>query len=231
MMTTAYFSLRSASKDLLNAITNTTVSRRASMKVRVENFFRKATRIMWLAFAVIVQFVVLNLIFGACFECTKYAWVVVPLSLGNCGLWLERNIIMSIQTSWKNRQHVNHTTIDQADRAFSSKERTVGPEDRDKNGEQTSATMSQSSKSKSRSHGRKKQKQVKKKNMTIVQEADYEGTVVMTHIEGSNRYLNSRISMPNQNQLKEEEVAEDSAEAEAPSGMSTHQELSANTDD
>ena len=64
--------------------------------------------------------------------------------------------------------------------------------------------------------------------MTIVQEADYEGTVVVTQIEGSNRFLNSRISVGKQSRLQED-LAEESAEG--PSGLSSNQDLSSHTDE
>jgi len=225
MGATALIATLIAMKDFSRALANPSLSRRVSLSKRVTSFFRNAKRLMWVTLIIIALFGIAQILFGFCVVCAQYVWAVVPVFIGICGVYFCRMMIISIQVSWKARFHAQNSGM--TVQILSSKERTV-----DGGGGGELPQYGQSEKRLSASYHRQRNKHANKKktrlkNMSAVQEADYEGTVVMTHVDGIPRFAVSVVSHIDEGH-DDDAIAEESVEQ---SGTNPEQELSALSED
>lgn len=190
-------------------ITSAMVSRRSSVKVRVEKFVKRATRTMLGTFIVTVALFVVPVIMVICRSCWREIWIYCPIYSIVCSLWIVRAIFISTQYSQRNQRAAAKAVSDGGDavgvggkheqrpksgdssakdspvRGTSSKQMK---KQHDGNGNVTATSSSSTASSAAlRTVKKKKQRTLKKlaKAMTVVQEADYEGTVVMTQVEST----------------------------------------------
>jgi len=234
MGVTALAAARRASNEFNRTLANPAITRRSSMSLRVQSFFRHARRVMLLAVVIILVLIVILLVFIACEPCSRYCWILIPVAMSVCGLWFCRNMAVSTYVSRKNRQHTatslhshNNQGVDNGkDQVHSSKEVTVLSGDGSPatgttgTAQKLSSSSSSLSQTRSRSSSRSRTRTGKKKKllvnrakkMSAVQEADYEGTVVMTQVDGLTRYNPSKVSVHDARGMEEEDIPEESAD-------------------
>jgi hypothetical protein len=188
-------SMATTRKQLERALANSAVlSKRASVKIRVEKFVAHAKKVMMTSFIYCGLVGTFMLVLGVCQPCWRAIWLCVPVFFVISTSYLTRSMTVSISSSWKHRKNIPQSPI--MEQALSSAEINLPHSPmqslavRKKQAEHasigiSSATLSNDSE-KARSSRPKngKGKRAKKlKKMTVVQEADYEGTVVVTQIE------------------------------------------------
>lgn len=174
-----------ARRQLERALANSAiVSKRASVRVRLEKFIVRA-KTVWLMslFATLIAATFCGVL-AFCLECRHQgSWVITPVQMGFCGFWLFRGMLISIQASAHNRDQSSKQTrarLDQEGNLQSSSAETklvnVDP-----NSVKVDSKKKSHSRSKFKIRGASGGHKVKK--MTVVVEADYEGTVTLSQME------------------------------------------------
>jgi len=202
-------------------MTSAMVSKRSSVKVRVEKFFRRAKRVMAITFVICATLELVPLIFASCKPCWNFLWLWAPSMSIVVAIWTFRAVIISAKFSLSTRRAMKESQSQRkmvngdGEENLSSESRSKANRDKRpspppsasvwrkqqrqmvaamKSGDSSSSihktdSMSSSSSSVSsmlsRSGSKKASRNAKKKVMTVVQEADYEGTVVLTQVESA----------------------------------------------
>ena len=146
------------------------VSKRISVRNRMEKFAGRAKRVMFTSLFGMIFFSIANFVIGACVTCRNDSvWAMLPVMLLAMSGWLIRAGAISVHVSQVNRQATKKNLKE-----------LVGEMQKSSDGETPSPPSPPSSKmhrkvrSKTSSKGKG---QSAKKVMTVVLEADYEGTV------------------------------------------------------
>src|SRR4051794_9745468 len=98
-------SMVSARREFERALANSVVvSKRSSVKVRMEKFVTRAKWVMILSFLASLLLVIFAYTLGVCEECRKRsAWAVLPVMTLLCCVWIFRAMVVSILASRANR--------------------------------------------------------------------------------------------------------------------------------
>ena len=212
-----FLSVRTSRRHFHRALANSMmVSKRASVKGRMEKFVKRANRVMIASLVFTTFLVMLTIVFAACRECWGPAlFCFIPLLTLICGGWIIRAMIVSIQASSRNRWPVK--SVEHAVSAHASNSSLGSKHAPDAGTDSHHLPVSSSKQQKehasnSSSGGKKRTKKVTKK-MTVVQEADYEGTVIITQIEsGTDIVRYPRLARINKEEtVEEEEVSHDNS--------------------
>jgi hypothetical protein len=188
-----------ARKQLARAMANSVViSKRASVKLRMEKFVAHAKKVMLISFLYTAAVGLFMLVVGVCQSCWTSIWVYLPIFFLLSNVYQNRSAVVSLRTSYRHRNNLipHHTT--QKNEKNSSAEVMNSPQspivprasrkvrkpviDVEKLLSSTSSLSSREvavSSSNKLSNPKKQSKGSRfMKIMSVVQEADYEGTVV-----------------------------------------------------